>query len=83
MENCYEGIVAQPQIPNTCNGNITSTDCIASPVANVTLDLPEGASQTQINNALTTALVYKQQQIEELIDLIEDLTARIVILETV
>jgi hypothetical protein len=75
MEECYEGIIALPQIQAPCGGNFTSTDCVQTPIANLTLNLASGATQTQINNALTTALVYKQQQIEELI-------ARIVVLET-
>jgi hypothetical protein len=75
MENCYDGIIASPQVKAPCGGDFKSTDCIQTPTANLTLNLASGATQTQINNALTTALVYKQQQIEELI-------ARIVVLET-
>ena len=63
---CYSGIEVPQQIEEPCGGKYTSTDCIASPNANIILDLPSGASQTETNAALTTALVYKEQQVEDL-----------------
>lgn len=68
MTECYNGISVIPQqIEEPCGGVYTSTDCIQSPNANVTLDLPSGATQTQTNAALTTALVYKEQQIQSIL----------------
>lgn len=63
---CYSGIEVPQQIQEPCLGKYTSTDCSLSPNANIILDLPSGASQTETNAALTTALVYKEQQIEDL-----------------
>ena len=82
MTNCFNGITSPQTITDECNGIYTSTSCIQSPNANTTLSLPAGATQTEINGALTTALIYKEQQIQNLILLIEDLTTRIEILET-
>jgi hypothetical protein len=83
MTNCYSGISVIPQqIEEPCGGTYISTSCIQSPEANITLDLSAGASQAQTNAALTTALVYKEQQIQDLIAMIEALEARILILET-
>jgi hypothetical protein len=64
--NCYSGIEVPATTEAPCGGNIISTDCIASPNANSILDLPSGASQTETNAALTTAILYKEQQIEDL-----------------
>jgi|SRR3990170_3802508 len=64
MTNCYTGINAIQTITNECNGENVSTNCVLSPEANITLSLSAGASQTQTNAALTTALIYKEQQIQ-------------------
>lgn len=71
-----------PNLTEPCGGDYISTNCLNIPEANVTLDLPANASQTQVNAALTSALVYKEQQIVALQALIEALDARIVNLET-
>lgn len=81
MQKCYQGINnPSPTTENPCE-NLLSTDCIQSPEANVVLDLPEGYTQTEMNAAVTSALVYKQQQIEDLLSIISDLTTRIETLE--
>jgi len=82
MTNCYSGIEAIQTITEECGGNYISTTCVQSPNANITLDLPSGATQTETNAALTTALIYKEQQIQDLIASVEALEARILILET-
>ena len=71
-----------PNLTEPCSGDYTSTNCTFIPEANVTLDLPANASQTQVNNALTAALIYKEQQIVALQALIDALDERIVTLET-
>lgn len=62
--NCNNGINISTLPAEPCNGEYISTDCSVSPSANITLDLPEGATQTEINAAITTALIYKEQQIQ-------------------
>ena len=71
-----------PNLVEPCKGEYISTNCLNIPEENVTLDLRANASQTQVNAALTSALVYKEQQIVALQALIEALDARIVNLET-
>jgi hypothetical protein len=63
---CIDGVEIPTPLIEPCRGDYISTDCIASPSANVTLDLPIGANQTQTNTAITSALVYKEQQITNL-----------------
>ncbi len=67
MKKCYQGISnPSPTETEKCGGCYISTDCTQSPEANPVFDLPEGYTQTQMNAAVTSALVYKQQQIEDL-----------------
>ena len=64
IDKCYEGMATIPQrINDPCGGNPISTNCVQSPVANPYLNLAEGATQTQINAALSSALIYKDSQI--------------------
>lgn len=66
MSTCYTGTEVPTPIVEPCKGVYTSTDCIASPNALAHLSLAEGASQTDINAALTAALLYKDQEISDL-----------------
>lgn len=72
---CYSGTVTPPTIEAPCGGEYISTDCVASPTQLITLDLPAGANQTQINAAIIAALIQKENQIQ-------NLELRIVALET-
>ena len=64
IDKCYEGMTTIPQrINDPCGGNPISTNCVQSPTANPYLSLPSGATQTQINAALSSALIYKDSQI--------------------
>lgn len=63
--NCYTG-TAITQITDECGNNFVSTNCIQTPNALVYLDLPEGATQSEINAAVVAALTYKDQQIAEI-----------------
>lgn len=65
-----------PNLVEPCENTYLSSSCIFIPEANVTLDLPANAAQTEVNNALTAALVYKEQQIVAL-------NTRIVTLENI
>lgn len=64
--DCITNVEIPQPLTEKCSGIYYSTDCISIPEDNVILDLPEGASQTEVNNALTAALIYKEQQITEL-----------------
>mgnify|MGYP006349048743 FL=1 len=73
---CYTGTTVPLElIEEPCNGNYTSTACISSPVAITALNLPANATQLQINTALVLAIQNLSNQIEEL-------TARVIELET-
>ena len=52
-----------PNLTEPCDGNYISTNCLNIPEANATLSLPVNATQTEVNDALTAALIYKEQQI--------------------
>lgn len=64
--DCVTNVNIPTPIAEKCQGVYTSTDCIIIPEANATLDLPADSTQTEVNDALTAALIYKQQQIEAL-----------------
>ena len=72
--DCVTNVNIPTPIAEKCQGVYTSTDCIIIPEANVTLDLPINSSQTEVNNAITAALIYKEQQIQQMendIDLLD------------
>ena len=60
-----------PNLTEPCGGNYISTDCLNIPQANPVLDLPANSKQTEVNAALTTALIYKEQQIVALQEAID------------
>lgn len=65
MEECKTGITIT-QTAEECSGSYTSTNCISTPNAITYLDLSAGASQTQINANLVSALMRKDEQIGEI-----------------
>jgi hypothetical protein len=65
MEECNTGITIT-KTAEECDGNYISTNCISSPNAITYLDLSAGASQTQVNAAITSALMRKDEQISEI-----------------
>lgn len=65
-KTCTKGVTIV-QIPDECNGgNYLSTSCIQTPNSISYLDLSAGVNQTQINAALVSSLIYKDQQINDL-----------------
>jgi len=64
-KNCTKG-TSIAQIPNECDGSYISTNCIQTPNAISYLELPAAATQTEINSAIVTALMFKDQQISEI-----------------
>ncbi|HSE99905.1 MAG TPA: hypothetical protein VLA48_03330 [Nitrososphaeraceae archaeon] len=65
IKNCYTG-TAIKQIEEGCKGSYISTNCIQTPNAISYLDLPAGSSQTEVNAAITSSLLFKDQQISEI-----------------
>lgn len=65
MENCNTGIsiITTEEI---CAGKYTSTDCTSIPNNITYLDVSAGDSQTEVNAALVTALMYKDEQLGSL-----------------
>jgi len=66
MDNCYQGTNVPDPIAAPCGGEYISTDCVAVPNAIPALDISAGATQTQVNSAITNALLAKEEQIEAL-----------------
>lgn len=65
-KNCKKGVTIV-QIPDECNGGeFVNTNCVQTPNAISYLDLSAGSNQTQINAALVSSLIYKDQQISDL-----------------
>ena len=66
------GQCSQTDIPvlnleeDECNGVRTSTNCITTPVAFTELEIEIGGTQTEINQALYTALLALTARVEEL-----------------
>lgn len=81
MDNCFSGTVIPDPIESPCGGEFFSTDCVLTPNAITYLGLLAGASQTQINAAIITFLVGKDQQIADLQDQLNALEVRIIALE--
>jgi hypothetical protein len=65
MEECNTGITIT-QTAEECAGNYLSTNCVATPNAITYLDISAGASQTQINANIVSALMRKDEQISEI-----------------
>ena len=76
MENCYEGTSIPDPITAPCGGEYVSTDCVATPSAIAALEIAAGATQTQINSAVTNALLAKEEQITTLSEDIAPFTER-------
>ena len=77
MENCYIGVTMEAPIEAPCGGEFKSTACIVETNAISYLNLPAGATQSQINAALINALLYKDQQILNLQTQIDELQTQI------
>lgn len=65
MKECNTGITIT-QTAEECSGNYISSNCVATPNAITYLDLSAGASQTQINANIVSALMRKDEQISEI-----------------
>lgn len=71
---CPQNITTPDRIAETCDGIYTSDNCITHPEAITELNLPINSSVNSIVKALVLAILYKEEQIQ-------DLTARVEALE--
>lgn len=78
---CPNGINIPELLEETCGGCYTKDNCVIHPQSITELNLPVNSSVNTIVIALVTALVYKEQQISELTQLVSDLTTRVETLE--
>jgi len=72
---CNNGVNIPELILEPCKGENISTACVSSPVSITALNLPANSTQQQINTAFVLAL-------QNLLNQIEELTARVEVLET-
>ena len=69
------------QIPDDCNGERKSTNCIIYPTAITYLGLSSESTATQVIDNLLLSLVDARQRIELLETIVANLDARLTILE--
>lgn len=73
---CNNGVDIPELLPSEpCKGDYVSTACVAQSGAITALNLPANSTQQQINTAFVLAL-------QNLLNQIEELTARVEVLET-
>ena len=70
---CNNGTSIPEPLVEECQGIYTSDNCIVHPESISVLNLPINSSVNTIITAFTTALMYKEEQIQELILRIEAL----------
>lgn len=66
METCYNGVAIPPKAVEACGGDYKSTDCILTPNALTYLSLPVNSSQSEINAAIQSSLMAKDELILEI-----------------
>lgn len=69
------------QIPDNCNGERKSTNCVIYPTAITYLNLPSNATATQVIDNLLLSLVDARNRIELLENLVANLDARLTLIE--
>ena len=78
---CENNNIEILQIPDDCNGERKSTNCVIYPSAITYLSLPTEATATQVIDNLLLSLVDARQRIELLETIVANLDARLTILE--
>ncbi len=78
---CENNNIEIVQIPDNCNGERKSTNCVIYPSAITYLGLPSESTATQVIDNLLLSLVDARNRIELLETLTSDLDARLTILE--
>ena len=69
------------QIPDNCNGERKSTNCIIYPTAITYLNLASEPTATQVVDNLLLSLVDARNRIQLLENLVSDLDARLTLIE--
>ena len=78
---CENNNIEIVQIPDDCNGERKSTNCIIYPTAITYLNLASEPTATQVIDNLLLSLVDARQRIELLETIVANLDARLTILE--
>ena len=78
---CENNNIEIIQIPDDCNGERKSTNCVIYPSAITLLDLPPNSSNTEVINALVLAINSLIGRVELLETITTDHEARLTILE--
>ena len=78
---CENNNIEILQIPDDCNGERKSTNCVIYPSAITYLSLPTESTVTQVIDNLLLSLVDARQRIELLENLVSDLDARLTLIE--
>ena len=65
IKNCYTGTAIE-QEEEGCGNNYISTNCVQTPNTISYLNISAGSTQTEINAAITSSLIFKDQQISEI-----------------
>ena len=69
------------QIPDPCNGERKSTNCVIYPTAITYLSLPTEPTVTQVIDNLLLSLVDARNRVQLLENLVSDLDARLTLIE--
>ena len=69
------------QIPDNCNGERKSTNCVIYPSAITYLSLPTESTATQVIDNLLLSLVDARNRVQLLENLVADLDARLTLIE--
>ena len=78
---CENNNIEILQIPDNCNGERKSTNCIIYPTAITYLNLASEATATQVIDNLLLSLVDARNRIQLLENLVSDLDARLTLIE--
>ena len=78
---CENNNIEIVQIPDNCNGERKSTNCVIYPTAITYLGLSSESTATQVIDNLLLSLVDARQRIELLENLVSDLDARLTLIE--
>ena len=78
---CENNNIEIVQIPDNCNGERKSTNCIIYPTAITYLNLASEPTATQVVDNLLLSLVDARNRIQLLENLVSDLDARLTLIE--
>ena len=82
MATCYQGIQIPTLQSDPCNGKTKNSACIIHPDALTLLELPANSPIRDIINTYAIALNSALNRIQALETIVEDLEARVLVLES-